>query len=237
MPFVKYEGWGGECSGKTQPGTLALRDFIRYDLDAWGTITSGPYGTYNCRPPSLHGEGRAIDIGFEFEHGMPGPGGMRLVRFLKKYGLELGIQYIAWDGKGYSAKVPDGATWNVSSPHLDHVHCDQNWWAARNRDQNWWAARDFSDDILLKRPFLTISTDDYKYQNDDPRPKVVAVQDALNYVLDVSLKEDGYLGINTREAYAEWQRTCGFSGKDADGSWGETSLRLLARHSGSFRAA
>ncbi len=237
MGFVRYEGWGGNCTGKTQPGTAALRDFVRHDLDPWGTITFGAYGTYNCRPPSLHGEGRALDVGFALEHDMPGPGGKRLVRLLRKYGEELGIQYIAWDGRGYSAKVPGGATWNVTSPHLDHVHCDQNWSKSASLDLAK-IRRILSDDPLVKRPFLSIAPDDYRFGNDEPRDKVIAVQDALNYVLDLpKLDEDGYLGTRTRDAYSEWQRICGFYGNDADGTWGLVSLRKLARHSGSFRAA
>ena len=43
---------------------------------------------------------------------------------------------------------------------------------------------------------------------------------------------DGHFGTKTIEAYAAWQRSLGFRGKDADGIPGMQSLRRLGRHHG-----
>lgn len=43
---------------------------------------------------------------------------------------------------------------------------------------------------------------------------------------------DGHFGTATRTAYAAWQRRCGYSGKDADGIPGATSLKKLAARRG-----
>jgi peptidoglycan hydrolase-like protein with peptidoglycan-binding domain len=39
---------------------------------------------------------------------------------------------------------------------------------------------------------------------------------------------DGAFGPKTKAAYAAWQRKCGYSGADADGVPGKTSLSKLA---------
>ncbi|SDM77677.1 N-acetylmuramoyl-L-alanine amidase [Streptomyces wuyuanensis] len=43
---------------------------------------------------------------------------------------------------------------------------------------------------------------------------------------------DGHFGTATRTAYASWQRRCGYSGKDADGVPGATSLKKLGSRRG-----
>lgn len=47
---------------------------------------------------------------------------------------------------------------------------------------------------------------------------------------------DGSFGTKTREAYANWQRRCGYSGMDADGIPGATSLNKLGLRTRVFRA-
>lgn len=43
---------------------------------------------------------------------------------------------------------------------------------------------------------------------------------------------DGHFGTTTRTAYAAWQRRCGYSGADADGIPGRSSLAALGRRHG-----
>jgi len=43
---------------------------------------------------------------------------------------------------------------------------------------------------------------------------------------------DGHFGTATVEAYADWQRRCGFTGDDANGIPGFTSLEKLGREHG-----
>lgn len=62
---------------------------------------------------------------------------------------------------------------------------------------------------------------------------VEAVQRALNYEFGgTDLKVDGIFGDKTRGRYAAWQRRLGYSGSDADGIPGQTSLKRLANEYG-----
>jgi len=63
-----------------------------------------------------------------------------------------------------------------------------------------------------------------------PEEDVRAVQRALKRRLKDRAKDvplDGFFGKETRDAYALWQRRCGFSGKDANGIPGSVSLERL----------
>ncbi len=227
--LLNYQGWGGECSGKAQPGTIALRDYVRNQLDPWGTITGGAYGIYNCRPPSLHGEGRALDTGFAFEHDAPNPGGMALVRFLLRHGEALGIQEIIWDRVRITDdNDPHGELYKGDSPHYDHVHTSQRWWFAKNLTLDKIVAVCGADPV---KPLRVIKPEDIVFSN-DPSTAVKRVQDALNWVMRTNLEEDGFWGNNTRAVYSDYERKY-FGG--TDGKPGRLSLRMLARKSGSFR--
>jgi hypothetical protein len=64
----------------------------------------------------------------------------------------------------------------------------------------------------------------------DPREDVRQVQRALKRRLPKETKGmpvDGFFGPLTQEAYAAWQRRCGFRGSDADGLPGPLSLQRL----------
>lgn len=64
----------------------------------------------------------------------------------------------------------------------------------------------------------------------NPREDVRQVQRALKRRLPKVAKDlavDGYFGPLTQEAYATWQRRCGFGGADADGLPGKISLQRL----------
>lgn len=43
---------------------------------------------------------------------------------------------------------------------------------------------------------------------------------------------DGSYGTKTIAAYAAWQRHCGYTGRDADGIPGHTTLTALAKQAG-----
>jgi hypothetical protein len=64
-------------------------------------------------------------------------------------------------------------------------------------------------------------------------PGVKTVEEALvkEGLLARSLA-DGHFGTATRDAYASWQRRCGWSGKDADGIPGKASLTKLGARRG-----
>ncbi len=229
--LLDYQGWGGECSGKAQPGTIALRDYVRNQLDPWGTITGGIYGIYNCRPPSLHGEGRALDTGFAFEHDAPNPSGMAHVRWLMRHGEKLGIQEIIWDRVRYTNdNDPYGELYTGRSPHYDHTHTSQRWWFAKNLTLEKILEVCGTDPV---KPLRVISPDDIVYKNREESAAVKRVQDALNYVMRTKIAEDGYFWDESRNLYLKWEQKV-FGG--GDGKPGRTGLRMLARKSGSFRS-
>jgi len=66
----------------------------------------------------------------------------------------------------------------------------------------------------------------------DTKP-VERALDKLN-LLSASYAKDGAFGSLTVEAYAKWQRSLGYTGSDADGIPGATSLKKLASKTGYF---
>lgn len=75
----------------------------------------------------------------------------------------------------------------------------------------------------------TAKGDTYDYQ------AVRLVQAAINKVRGWELELNGMFDRRTKEAYAEFQRKIGYSGRDADGIPGKSSLRILGQRSGLFR--
>jgi hypothetical protein len=118
------------CSGKIQPGTAALMSWLLGEYRAGRN-----WGIYNCRltaggSPSVHGDGRAGDIGFAYVNGRPNPQGYALVeRLLPKVG-QLGIQRIIWARTIWDIRGKRAYTTGAS--HNDHVHWEQTWSSARN---------------------------------------------------------------------------------------------------------
>lgn len=62
----------------------------------------------------------------------------------------------------------------------------------------------------------------------------IAVEQALAQVVDYSGPIDGSLGTNFVKGYAKWQRALGYTGGDADGWPGMSSLVELGRRTGLF---
>ncbi len=133
MAFHPYESVGTVCSGKAQAGTKNLQVAINA---LWDYSLS--FGIYNCRLStaggslSVHAEGRAVDIGYPvLPGGIANPLGYLLLERLKRYAWELGIQYIIWDRKSYSRAFPNGKVYTGPNPHIDHLHIEQTWGAAK----------------------------------------------------------------------------------------------------------
>ena len=131
---LRYDRMGSTCSGKSQPGTVALDRAIR---ERWPVCEFA--GVYNCRPVrggsslSAHGEGRAAD-----EHlDQPGPGkanpaGWPIARLLVERADPLGIQCVIWDRQIWSVPNPSWRVYGGSNPHYDHIHVEQNWGGAKD---------------------------------------------------------------------------------------------------------
>jgi hypothetical protein len=127
-PFVA----AGACTGRAQPGTVALSAGILEVYKAGFNL-----GIYNCRTVagkqtrSTHGEGRAFDIGFRLVDGRANPEGDRLVKWLVANSGKLGIQAIIWNRRIWSRVNPTGAQYRGVHPHTDHVHVELSWASAR----------------------------------------------------------------------------------------------------------
>lgn len=123
-----YDPSSGRDLGRPQPGAVALRDTIA-SLEPAANVNY-PYGIYASRPPSLHAEGRAIDIGFP---GNCDPRGTTWAERLWAAAQDLGIQRIIWCHREIDSR-PGQRTWQPyrgRSPHTDHIHVELCWAAAR----------------------------------------------------------------------------------------------------------
>lgn len=127
MPWASYEYARG-CTGGARPGAVALMSWINRNYPK-----SKNWGIYSCRmipgsnSMSLHGEGRALDVGYSLVDGKANPDGYRLFAHLKAHAVELGIQGIIWDRK-ISTNRGDNRPYSggpdVTSAHVDHLHVE-----------------------------------------------------------------------------------------------------------------
>ena len=128
--FPAYEGASLTCSGFAQPGAVAFMEWAVRDYGKGATNV----GIYNCRTVrgstnrSIHGDGRAVDVGFP---GVANPAGTQLLDLLLPHVRTLGIQLIIWNRRIWSAKAPNGAAYQGTVPHTDHLHIELTWQAAR----------------------------------------------------------------------------------------------------------
>lgn len=122
MPFPPWEP-ATTCSGSATPGAQAL---MRWIIEEYGAKGAQNWGIYNCRDirggstTSLHGEGRALDVGFPL--GDPDAEELRK-RLLRVVG-RLGVQAIIYERVIYSAKSPEGRPYTGVAPHFDHLHIE-----------------------------------------------------------------------------------------------------------------
>ena len=114
-----------KCTSGATPGAKALMSWF---LGAYAGRGAKNLGIFNCRPIdgtntlSLHGEGRACDLG------TPGgnPWSWAVVDALRVLSAELGIQLIIHQRKVWSARQPDAGWRNYTgtNPHNDHAHVE-----------------------------------------------------------------------------------------------------------------
>lgn len=134
MPWASYEYARG-CTGAAKPGAVALMAWINKNYPK-----SKNWGIYSCRiipgtnSMSLHGEGRALDVGYEVVDGKGNPDGYRLFSHLKVHALELGIQGIIWDrristNRGDNRPYSGGP--DLTAAHVNHLHIELTNAAAR----------------------------------------------------------------------------------------------------------
>lgn len=129
-----YSGYQGaaRCTTGPTPGARAL---MAWFLGAYAGQGGKNLGIYNCRSvrggttTSLHGEGRAVDLGI-VPHGAAY--GTALADRLMHNSAELGIQCIIWNRRIWSGSYPTQGfrPYNGVNAHVDHLHVELSWNAA-----------------------------------------------------------------------------------------------------------
>lgn len=127
MTWVTYEAFDPPCALAPEPGTAALAAAL---LDTWEISWS--LGILNCRPPSIHSDGRAFDMALPMIDGRANPIGYEVVARVKAVAEQLGVQEAIYDRKRWSEHYPDSVYYGGISPHLDHIHFSQNKASARS---------------------------------------------------------------------------------------------------------
>jgi hypothetical protein len=121
------------CTDGPTPGALALMSWL---IAIYGSRGGKNLGIFNCRTvrggttTSLHGEGRALDFGIN-PHGARY--GTELAEQLRANSAELGVQCIIWNRRIWSGSYPQAGwrTYSGVNPHVDHLHVELSWDAAR----------------------------------------------------------------------------------------------------------
>lgn len=116
---------------RCQPGASAL---LRWCLD---NTTATNLGCFVVRPVrggsalSTHAEGRAVDLGFPYTIGGT-PAGWRLAELLREHHADLGVQYLIYARKQWTAtRNADGwRDYTGASAHYEHIHAELNRTAA-----------------------------------------------------------------------------------------------------------
>lgn len=129
--YVGYEP-ARSCTGSATPGARALMSWF---LGAYTAQGGRNLGIYNCRSvagtttTSLHGEGRAADLGVPVGAGWAQTLADRLVAL----SAELGIQCVIHNRRIWSGSYPNAGwrTYTGSNPHTDHLHVELSWNSAR----------------------------------------------------------------------------------------------------------
>lgn len=200
--YVGYQP-AGACTGRPQPGAQALMAWWLAGFAAQGAVNSG---IYNCRPiagssiRSLHGEGRAADLG---ARPYDAPYGHDVATRLHAFSAELGIQCIIWSRRIWSGSRPyDGfRPYAGSNPHVDHLHVELSWPSARTLTQA--RIAEILGGAVPKRLLKLTSP---QMRGEDVR----AVQRVLAaYFPSLNLELDGIYGPRTAAAVRQFQASKG----------------------------
>lgn len=201
-----------KCSGGPTPGAKAL---MSWWLGAYGGRGATNLGIYNCRPIdgtstlSLHGEGRADDLGVPVGNAWS----FAVADALKASSAELGVQLVIHNGKVWSARQPDAGwrTYNGSNPHRDHLHVELTPDAAQRLDVPYinavlrpaspsvpGDAGDWTEELVKALPTARLGHHDVR--------TVKTVQAIINRDAGAgTLLEDGNWGPKTDNAVRTWQ--------------------------------
>ncbi|WP_194836759.1 glucosaminidase domain-containing protein [Nocardia sp. XZ_19_369] len=128
---VVRRGTFTKCTTGEQPGARAM-------ADQWKRLTGRKAGTFNCRSttfgtPSLHGEGRAIDLYANAADPAQRAQVNAYLAWLQANAVELQVAYIIWNRRqwGWQFRAKGWRPYGGSNPHTDHIHVDLSWEGAR----------------------------------------------------------------------------------------------------------
>lgn len=118
------------CTGKAQPGAQAM-------AAQWKRLTGRKAGIYSCRctsfgTPSLHGEGRAIDLYANVSDDVQRAQAEAYIGWLQANAVELQVPFVIWNRRQWSWKNR-AKGWRPyrGDPHTDHIHVELSWEGAR----------------------------------------------------------------------------------------------------------
>lgn len=227
--MAPYQG-ASTCTGSVTPGARAMMAFW---LEEYEPVARS-LGIYNCRTvrggstTSLHGEGRACDLGVP----VTSQGHAVMWEFLNRlapHAYRLGIQYIVFDRQQWSYKRPPGGDYyGGAHPHRDHTHLELTWKSARNLN------------LATLRAVVGSSEEDdvyvVKFGNKTPDPRVARVQKILKavgkeYFDREWLPDHGVDGLYGGEVRDAVNHLCRVMGLPKDGDKGMDVLVLdYCRH-------
>lgn len=197
-----------------------------------------------------HPKGLALDFSIlEFGRGVSDPGrartslGQKIADYVWANRSRLNVWYVIWNRKIISANRDSYAyhRWvtykGSSNPHTDHVHV--SFWGTGTYAPPPVAGAgggSATRTVSLRAVRAAAQADPGRRQGgttpgagDDVRLVEAALQ--REGLLSATWSADGSFGSKTVKAYAAWQRRCGYSGSDADGIPGGTTLKRLGdRH-------
>lgn len=230
-----YEPAGSRCTGGPTDGAKAL---VAHWLGAHADEGGVNSGIYNCRPvrggtaPSLHGEGRAGDLGVRPYGASYGDA---YAQALVDHSAELGIQLVIWERRIWSGSKPDAGwrDYGGVSPHTDHIHAELSREAARSLT----VARieDVLGGAIIVPPSAPTGARPTLRNIGRRDPRTAAWVEAYQRWANprfgyAQLTVDGWYGSGCERFTREFQRRSGFAERDCDGVVGPQTWALADRH-------
>ena len=205
---VGYQG-AKLCLPDAQQGARALMAWWLARFGGRGAINSG---ILNCRPVvggsarSLHSEGRAADLGVR---PIDAAYGHEAASLLHAHSGELGIQCIIWSRGIWSGSRPNAGfrLYKGQNPHLDHLHVELSWPAARTLTH----AR-IVEVLGGQHHVRVLKLKDPNMRGEDVRTLQIAL--AARFP-SLHLRPDGIFGKDTDKAVKRFQKSVGL-GVDGD---------------------
>jgi hypothetical protein len=229
-----HKGYTGAGSCTQGPQTGA-RGFMSWYLAKYSGIGGQNSGIYNCRnvsgsstATSIHGEGRAVDLGLKFVRGEF----WTLANLLRAHSKELGIQCIIYNRKIWSGgyKNTGFQRYTGVNPHTDHLHVEMAWWSAQMSADDYVALIEKTighkvgggNVVPAKAPTKAPAKAATVTQNSgNSKADNKAIANLLNNLGYRAGVPDGVPGTYLRDGAKAYQKAqTYFPGMKADGDWG-----------------